>query len=107
MNKKYGYDYKKKSESKINTGEEKNITNISDYKEVKQDNSKQIKEIKTQMIVLLNSKNKEGKRIFSSEEMIKNKRAIDHYIAAGRIAEAMNALDVIDGIKDQRAGGKK
>jgi len=108
MNKKYGYDYKKKSESKIrNTGEEKNITNISDYKEVKQDNSKQIEEIRKQMIELLNSKNKEGKRIFSGEEMIKNKRAIEHYITAGRIAEAMNALDVIDGIKEQRTGGKK
>ncbi len=105
MNKKYGYDYKKKSESKMrNTGEEKNITNISDYKEVRPDNSKKVEEIKKKTIELLNSKTKEDKRIFSGEEMIKTKRAIYRYIEEGKIAEALNALDVAEGIKAQRVG---
>ncbi len=108
LDKKYGYGSKKKSESNIkNTGEEKNITNISDYKEIKPDNSKKNKEILKQAITLLNSKNKEGKWVFSSEEMIKNKRAIDSYIKMDRINEALNAIDVIEAIRDQRVGEKK
>ncbi len=107
MNRKYGYDYKKKSGSKIkNTGEEKNITNISDYKEVKPDNSKKVEEIKKKTIELLNSKKKDGERVFSGEEMIKNKRAIDHYIAENKIGEALNAIDVIEAIHSQRVGEK-
>lgn len=108
LNRKYGYAEKKEPENKPkNNSAEKNITNISDYKEVKPDNSKKKEDIIKQAIELLGSKKKDGNNVFSSEEMIKNKRAIFAYIEDDKIGESLNVIDIIEVIKDQRTGGKK
>ncbi len=95
-----------KPDSKTN-----NITNISDYQEVKEEVEEDLKKkcakIIKDTIAILNSKDKKGVRIFSGEEMIKNKRAIDHFIAEKKQSEALNALDVIECIRDQRTNKNK